>query len=95
VGRTGKKGNGKDFKKIDKDALSAALNGVELSEDEQALVDIVTNTINSDDEHVVEYADSDKNISAEGAEVMGVACQASLMLKAQRRSLVVYQLAYL
>lgn len=70
VGRTGKKGNGKDFKKIDKDALSAALNGVELSEDEQALVDIVTNTINSDDEHVVEYADSDKNISAEGAEAM-------------------------
>ena len=53
--QSGKKQNGKSFAPISADALSAAFNGNTLSEDQQALVDMVVNTINSNDIHKVEY----------------------------------------
>lgn len=53
--QSGKRQNGKSFATISSDALTTAFNGVELNEDQQALVDMVVNTINSDDRHKVEY----------------------------------------
>lgn len=50
-----KKQNGKSFAPISNDALSAAFSGITLNDDQQALVDMVVNTINSEDEHKVEY----------------------------------------
>ena len=61
---------GKTFSSIDKEALTKALDGAKLSDDEKALVDIVTNTINSKDEHLIEYAQKDNNISKTGEEIM-------------------------
>ena len=57
---------GRKFADIDPEALEAALDGVDLSEDEQALVDVVVNTINSKDKHEVEYVNSNNNISLTG-----------------------------
>lgn len=62
-----KKGRGKKFNKIDSDALSSALGGVELSDDEQALVGELVGAINSDAEHVVEFADVSGSVSKEGS----------------------------
>ena len=57
ITRTGKKGNGDTFNKIDSEALASYLNSAEgLSEGDKALIEIVSNTINSDDIHVVQYA---------------------------------------
>jgi hypothetical protein len=53
--QSGKKGDGKGIAKINEAALKEAFDGVELSLDEKALVDIVVNTINSKDKHLVEY----------------------------------------
>lgn len=53
--QSGKKQNGKSFTAISADALSAAFSGFTLNEDQQALVDMVVNTINSNDIHKVEY----------------------------------------
>lgn len=53
--QSGKKQNGKSFAPISNDALSAAFSGITLSDDQQALVEMVVNTINSDDVHKVEY----------------------------------------
>ena len=50
---------GKTFKHIDKDALAKALDGVELSADEKAYVDVITNTINAKEKHTVEYVSGD------------------------------------
>ena len=61
--QSGKKQNGKSLAKISDDALKTAFNGVNLSEDQQALVDIVVNTINSDNVHTIEYADKDGIVS--------------------------------
>jgi len=58
---------GKTFNSIDADALKGAFKGVELSKDEQALVDQVTGAINSDKVHVVEFADVSGNVSKEGS----------------------------
>ncbi len=60
--------NGKTFNKIGSDDLTAALDGVDLSEDEQALVDEVVGAINSKDVHKVEYLDMDagEEISVSG-----------------------------
>jgi len=60
------KKNGKTFNKIDGDALNASLDGVELTEDEQALVDEVVGAINSKDVHKVEYVDIAGEVSTEG-----------------------------
>lgn len=57
---------GSTFKSIDAKALSTALDGVTLSADERAYVDMVTNTINSKDIHKIEYLSGDFT-SSEGA----------------------------
>jgi len=57
---------GTTFNSIDSKALTTALDGVKLSEDEQNLVDQVTSTINSKDVNKVEYADVKGTISEEG-----------------------------
>lgn len=61
--QTGAKQNGKSLSPITPDALSNAFNGIELNEDQQALVDLVVNTINSKDIHKVEYLNSNGNLS--------------------------------
>jgi len=58
--------SGKTFNHIDSGALATALDGVSLSTDEQTYVDLVVNTINSDDTHKVEYL-SGEFTSSEGA----------------------------
>ena len=58
---------GRKFNKIDAKALDGALKDVKMSDDEKALVNMVTNTINSKDEHVIEYAQDGKNVSSDAA----------------------------
>lgn len=53
--QSGKKQNGKSFAPISDEALSAAFSGITLNEDQQALVEMVVNKINSEDVHKVEY----------------------------------------
>lgn len=53
--QSGKKQNGKSLAPISAEALSVAFVGITLNEDQQALVDMVVNTINSGDIHQVEY----------------------------------------
>ena len=67
--QSGKKQNGKSFAPISADALAAAFSGISLNEDQQALVEIVVNTINSDDLHKVEYVNQGKDISYSSLEV--------------------------
>lgn len=64
--QSGKKQNGKSFAPISTEALSTAFNGISLNEDQQALVDMVVNTINSNDVHTVEYRSSDGVLSNKG-----------------------------
>ena len=54
--QSGKKQNGKSLAKIDENALKTAFDGINLSEDQQALLEIVVNTINSNEIHKIEYA---------------------------------------
>ncbi|MDE5555788.1 MAG: hypothetical protein K2J10_11495 [Muribaculaceae bacterium] len=61
--QSGKKQTGKSFAPISTEALSAAFSGITLNEDQQALVDIVVNTINSNDVHKVEYVAPGKDMS--------------------------------
>lgn len=56
--QSGKKQNGKSFAPISADALSSAFSGVTQNEDQQALVQMVVNTINSNHIHKVEYLES-------------------------------------
>lgn len=52
-----KKGNGNTFNKIDSRALASYLKGAKgLTDNDKALIEIVSNTINLDDVHEVEYA---------------------------------------
>ncbi len=60
ITRSGKKGDGKKFNKIDNDALTKVLGN--LSGDDLALATIVANTINSEDVHSIEYTSSDKDL---------------------------------
>lgn len=60
---SGKKQNGKLFAHIPDNALSSAFNGITLNEDQQALVEMVVNIINSDDVHKVEYLEATGNLS--------------------------------
>jgi RHS repeat-associated protein len=62
--------DGKKFNKINGESLNSALDGVELDDDERALIDIVTNSINSKDKHSVEYTTSGGNISNTGAKAL-------------------------
>ena len=61
--QSGKKQNGKSFATISADALSTAFSGITLNEDQQTLVQMVVNTINSDDVHKVEYLTPGKDMS--------------------------------
>lgn len=61
--QSGKKQNGKSFAPISADALSAAFTGITLNEDQQTLVEMVVNTINSEDIHKVEYVNPGKDMS--------------------------------
>jgi len=58
--------NGKTFSKIDSDALANSIEGQNLTEDDKALLETITSTINSDDKHLVEYASGNNVISKEG-----------------------------
>lgn len=67
--QSGKNQNGKSFAPISSDALSAVFNGISLNEDQQALVDMVVNTINSNHIHKVEYLESKGNLSCTAEKV--------------------------
>ena len=67
--QSGKKQNGKSLAQISGEALSSAFNGITLNEDQQALVDMVVNTINSNDVHMVEYQKIKGVLSYEGEKV--------------------------
>ncbi len=66
ITRSGKKGNGKDFNKIDSDALAGALEGLE--GDDLALAGLVAGAINSDDIHKVEFVEKGDDLSGEGSD---------------------------
>ncbi len=59
----GKKQNGKLFAPISSAALSAAFHGSKLNVDQQALVEMAVNTINSNSIHKVEYLEATGNLS--------------------------------
>ena len=63
--------DGKKISAISEMDLNAAFDGIQLSEDQLALVDIVVNTINSKDRHVVEYLKSQGNMSSSAAKALG------------------------
>lgn len=67
--QSGKKQNGKSFAPITAEALSAAFSGITLNEDQQALVEMVVNTINSSDTHMIEFRNSDGVLSDKGEKV--------------------------
>ncbi len=67
--QSGKKQNGKSFAAISADALSSAFSGITLNEDQQALVDMVVNTINSNDIHKVEYTTPGSDMSQSSLKV--------------------------
>jgi hypothetical protein len=63
--------SGKSFKHIDGAALTKSLDGVTLSTDERAYVDMVSNSINSKEVHKVEYLNYTDDASSEGATAVG------------------------
>lgn len=64
--------DGKTFNKIDGKALSGALDDIDLNADDKALLDIVTNTINSNDKHLVEFKNTDDALSNSQLKEFGV-----------------------
>ena len=66
--RTGEKKNGLSLSKITEEQLSQAFEGIDLSNDQFALMKIVVNTINSDDVHIIEYVSSDDGVASPSAE---------------------------
>lgn len=68
--QTGKKHNGYSLAKISDEALMAALTGLTLNEDQQAMVDIVVNTINSPSKHYIEYLNSTGVLSLRGVDAI-------------------------
>ncbi|TYA74956.1 RHS repeat domain-containing protein [Seonamhaeicola marinus] len=60
----GKNNNKKQFDKIDAKALEGALSG--LKGDDLALAEAVTDAINSNDQHIVEFVNVSDNVSKEG-----------------------------
>lgn len=77
--QSGKKQNGYSLAKINDDALSAALYGLTLNGDQQAMVDIVVNTINSPSRHMIEYVPIDGRLSYEVS--MAVIAQETIDLR--------------
>ena len=68
IKRDGKKQNGKRLAQISPEDQAAAFAGIELNEDQQALVDIAVNTINSKDRHYIEYVSEKSVLSWNGSE---------------------------
>jgi RHS repeat-associated protein len=68
ITRSGKKGDGEKFKKIDTEVLKGALSGLE--GDDLALAEMVAGAINSDDQHKVEFAKLTDELSAEATAAM-------------------------
>ena len=63
----------KTFNKIDMDKLKDILSSSDFTEDDKTLIEIVSNTINSEDEHVVEYVNSENdNVSDKAIEAFGI-----------------------
>lgn len=63
---------GKTFNKIDDKQLKTVLSNSDLSEDDKTLIEIVSNTINSSDEHIVEYANENENVSDNAVSEFGL-----------------------
>lgn len=53
--QNGKNQDGNKLAKISPEVLATAFDGIKLTDDENALKEIVVNTINSKDVHMVEY----------------------------------------
>ena len=66
--QSGKKQNGKSLAPISQEALAKALDGANLNADQQALVEMTVNTINSADVHIVEYQSAENVLSSSGKE---------------------------
>ena len=63
---------GKTFNQIDETKLKEVLSNSDLSEDDKALMEIVANTINSKDEHLVEYVSEKDNVSNKAIDAFGI-----------------------
>lgn len=61
--QSGKNQNGKSLAPISQEALSTAFDGISLNGDQQALVEMMVNTINSNDVHRVEYLPTSGSLS--------------------------------
>ena len=61
--QSGKKHNGRSLAKISSQQLEKAFDGVNLNEDQQHLVDMVVNTINSTADNVIEYIKPNEGLS--------------------------------
>ena len=68
--QAGEKQNGKRLAPISSEALTDAFKGINLNEDQQALVEMVVNTINSNDVHKVEYLTPGKEMSSSSLEII-------------------------
>ncbi len=68
--QSGKKQNGKSLANISSESLASALSGLDLTEDQQALIDMVVNTINSADVHIVEYFSAGSELSQTSLSVL-------------------------
>ena len=68
--QSGKKHNGRSLAKISSQQLEKAFDDVNLNEDQQYLVDMVVNTINSMSNHVIEYSDATGSITSSGVEAL-------------------------
>jgi|GEM_PF-1912803 len=62
--------DGKTFNRIDAKDLEGALKDAKLSNDDKALVALVTATINSDSKYMIEFAQKSDNISSTGQKIM-------------------------
>ncbi|KFF23444.1 RHS repeat domain-containing protein [Chryseobacterium vrystaatense] len=63
---------GKTFNQIDETKLKNALSNSDLSADDKTLMETVANTINSKDEHLVEYVGEKDNVSSKAVEAFGI-----------------------
>jgi len=68
--QSGKKHNGRSLAKINSQQLEKAFDGVNLKENQQYLVDMVVNKINSMSNHVIEYSDATGSITSSGVEAL-------------------------
>ena len=68
--QSGKKQNGKSLASITEEALNDVLVTEQLTNDQQALVDLVVDLINSSDKHVIEYIGNNKSLSRSTSDIM-------------------------